>query len=89
MQTSNNPTHLKVFISVDAIISIGLTKPQVPIPAETPVHFNPKTAEEIGPVIAEARVGAIHILGFFTMLPIWSIEVPRPWAISPDIPFTE
>ena len=36
-----------------------------------------------GPVTREASVGAIQIFGFFTMLPIWSMEVPSPWASKP------
>ena len=36
----------------------------------------------------DARVGAIQILGFFTMFPIWSMEVPRPWAKRPPQPFS-
>src|SRR5574344_3165445 len=36
-----------------------------------------------GPVIALVRIGAIHTFGFLTILPIWSIEVPRPCAKSP------
>ena len=37
-----------------------------------------KTQVAMGPVMAEVRVGAIQIRGFFTMLGIWSMEVPRP-----------
>ena len=37
----------------------------------------------MGPVMAEARGGGIQMRGFFTMLPIWSIEVPSPWLTSP------
>ena len=28
-------------------------------------------------------MGAVQIFGFFTMLPIWSMEVPSPWASKP------
>ena len=42
----------------------------------------------IGPVTAEASVGGIHIFGFFTILPIWSIEVPSPWETTPPQPFS-
>ena len=42
----------------------------------------------MGPVMAEARVGAIQIRGFFTMLGICSMEVPRPWLIRPPQPFS-
>ncbi len=39
-------------------------------------------------MIAEVRIGAIQILGFFTMLPICSIEVPMPWETRPPKPFS-
>ena len=42
---------------------MGPTNPQVPIPAETPVHSSLKTTVAIGPVTAEARVAGIHIWG--------------------------
>ena len=48
----------------------GPTRPQVPIPAETPEHSSLKRQVDIGPVIAEAKVAGIHIRGFFTILPI-------------------
>ena len=52
------------------------TNPQVPIPEETGVPFiwslNRQVA--IGPVIADVRMGAILMRGFFTIFPIWSIE---------------
>ena len=32
----------------------------------------------VGPVIIEARIGGIQMRGLRTILPIWSIEVPRP-----------
>ena len=32
----------------------------------------------MGPVMAEASVGAIQTRGFLTMFGIWSIDVPRP-----------
>ena len=37
----------------------------------------------IGPVMALVTIGGIQILGFFTMLPICSMEVPIPWEIRP------
>ena len=46
------------------------------------------TQVAMGPVMAEARVGAIHIRGFFTMLPICSMEVPRPWDTRPPTLFS-
>ena len=42
----------------------------------------------MGPVMAEVTVGAIQMRGFFTMLGIWSIEVPRPWLTRPPQPFS-
>ena len=33
--------------------------------------------------MAEAKVGGSQIRGFRTIFPIWSIEVPMPWAKSP------
>ena len=38
--------------------------------------------------MAEARVGGIQILGFFTILGIWSILVPTPWATRPPQRFS-
>ena len=46
------------------------------------------TQVERGPVMAAAKVGGIHTRGFLTMLPIWSMEVPRPWASSPPQRFS-
>ena len=40
---------------------MGPTIPQVPMPAETPVHSSLNTSVEIGPVIAAARVAGIQI----------------------------
>ncbi len=56
------------------------TKPQVPIPEDTAVPFicNLKRQVAIGPVMADVRIGAIQILGFLTIFPIWSMEVPIP-----------
>ena len=55
---------------ISAIIPIGPTKPQVPIPALTPVHSSLKRQVAIGPTKADANVGGIQICGFFTILPI-------------------
>ena len=33
--------------------------------------------------MAEVRMGGIQIRGFFTILPIWSMEVPMPWDTRP------
>ena len=70
MQTSKSPIHIIGEDSVAEITPIGPTNPQVPIPAETPEHLSLKSIVEIGPVIAAARVGAIQITGFLTILPI-------------------
>ena len=43
---------------------------------------------EIGPVTAAAKVGATQMIGFFTIFPIWSIEVPRPCDTTPPHPFS-
>ena len=65
-----------------AYTPMGPTMPQVPIPEATPPAgsfiWNWNTQVAIGPVMAEANVGGIQILGFFTILPIWSMEVPKP-----------
>ena len=37
----------------------------------------------MGPVMADASVGGIHMRGFFTIFPICSILVPIPWEMSP------
>ena len=42
----------------------------------------------MGPVMAEASVGGIQMRGFLTMLPIWSMEVPRPWLMMPPQRFS-
>ena len=34
-------------------------------------------------MIADVMIGGIQILGFRTMLPICSMDVPIPWEISP------
>ena len=41
-----------------------------------------------GPVMALVTIGAIQMRGFFTMLPICSMEVPIPWETSPPMPFS-
>ena len=47
-------------------ISIGPTRPHVPIPEETGAPFisSLKTQVEIGPIIADVIIGATHIFGF-------------------------
>ena len=41
-----------------------------------------------GPVTAEVRMAGSQIRGFFTMLGIWSIEVPMPWLTRPPHRFS-
>ena len=41
-----------------------------------------------GPVIAEVKIAGSQIRGFFTILPICSIEVPRPWLTRPPQRFS-
>ena len=55
-------------------------RPQVPMPEliGAPFISRRNTHVAIGPVMAEASVGAIQTRGFLTMFGIWSIEVPRP-----------
>ena len=61
---------------------MGPTMPQVPMPDATPPEgsfiwkWNRQVAR--GPVMAEVKIGGIQIFGFFTMLPICSMEVPSP-----------
>ena len=38
--------------------------------------------------MAAVTVGGIQIRGFFTMFPIWSMEVPMPWAKRPPKRFS-
>lgn len=47
-----------------------------------------KTHVAIGPVIAEATVGAIQMRGLRTMFGICSIDVPRPWLTRPPQRFS-
>ena len=41
------------------------------------VHLQPEQAGQ-GPVMAEVRIAGSQMRGLRTMLPIWSMEVPRP-----------
>jgi len=70
MQRTGSPTHFITLFGVADKIPNGPTRPQVPIPADTPVHSNRNTMVDKGPQIAEARVGAIQILGLRQMFPI-------------------
>ena len=60
------------------------------MPEETAAPFicSWKTQVASGPVMALVRVGAIQMRGFLTMLPIWSMLVPRPWLMRPPTPFS-
>ena len=55
------------------------------MPEETGVPFilRLKMQVAMGPVIMEVTQGAIQILGFRTILPICSMEVPIPWETRP------
>ena len=65
-----------------AYTPMGPTKPQVPIPEATAEagsfisRWNTQVAS--GPVTTEVAMAGSQIRGFFTMLPIWSMEVPSP-----------
>ena len=55
------------------------------MPEETAAPFISRRKMQVamGPVMAEVKVAGIQIFGFRTMLPIWSMEVPRPWETRP------
>ena len=56
---------------VESITPRGPTRPQVPIPDAIATGFSiRKTQVESMPVIAEAIIGGIHIIGFLTIFPI-------------------
>ena len=78
MQQRTSPTHIMGECFICEITPIGPTRPQVPIPADTPEHSSLNTIVEIGPVIADASVGGNQIIGLRQILPIWSIEGPSP-----------
>ena len=85
MQISSIPSQLMGPPKFSAVITpMGPTRPQVPMPEATAMPFSIwKTQVEMGPVTAAARVGGIQMRGLRTMLPICSMEVPRPWAMRP------
>ena len=66
------------------------TSPQVPMPLDTAGPFISRWNRQVasGPVTAEASVGAIQMRGLLRMLGICSMEVPRPWLISPPAPLS-
>ena len=59
---------------------MGPQRPQVPMPElmGAPFISSLNTQVAMGPVMADASVGAIHTRGLRTMLGIWSMEVPSP-----------
>ena len=56
MQSNGIPTHKSALLSVDEIIPIGPTSPQVPIPALTPAHLSLNTIVERGPQIVKRKI---------------------------------
>ena len=69
---------------------MGPTSPQVPIPEVTAGPLFSKWNRQVarGPVIMDAKVAGIQILGFLTMFPICNMEVPSPCETKPDTPFS-
>ncbi len=63
-------------------VSIGPTKPAVPIPLPTGEEISPQTAA-IGPRIALVKTGGNQQIGCLTRLGICSILVPTPCATRP------
>ena len=61
MQSKMMPIHTFAEEPDADMIPMGPTSPQVPIPADTPVHSSLNTSVESGPQIAEASVGGIQI----------------------------
>ena len=69
--TNNIPSHIFVPPSgIAVMMPKGPTSPQVPIPAPIGTFSNWNTHVATGPVIAAAKVGGIHVKGFFMMLGI-------------------
>ena len=69
---------------------MGPHRPQVPIPElmGAPFICSLNRQVEMGPVMADAKVGGSQMRGLRTMLPICSMEVPRPWLIRPPQRFS-
>ena len=71
---------------------MGPTMPQVPMPeatAEAGSFISSRNTQVArGPVTAEVRMAGSQMRGFLTMLPIWSMEVPRPWLTRPPQRFS-
>ena len=65
-------------------------KPQVPMPELMGSPFISRWNTQVarGPVTAEVRMAGSQIRGFFTMLGIWSMEVPMPWLTRPPQRFS-
>lgn len=63
---------------MDAYVANGPTRPAVPIPAPSALLVILSTMVETGPRIAAVSVGASHMTGFLAILPICSIDVPKP-----------
>ena len=82
------PTHILAPPPMAVYTPMGPTSPQVPMPDPAGMFSRRKTMVAMGPVIMDASVGGIQIRGLSTILPICSILVPRPWAISPPILFS-
>ncbi|CUP72702.1 Uncharacterised protein [Flavonifractor plautii] len=65
-----------------AYTPMGPTMPQVPMPeatAEAGSFISSRNRQVArGPVMAEVRIAGSQMRGLRTMLPIWSMEVPRP-----------
>ena len=69
---------------------MGPTSPHVPMPEATagPFCCRANTQVASGPVTADATMGGTHTSGFLTMLPICSIDVPRPCDSRPPQRFS-
>ena len=75
-----------------AYTPMGPTMPQVPMPEATPPEgsfiWNWNTQVARGPVMAEVKMAGSQMRGLRTMLPICSMEVPRPWLMRPPHRFS-
>ena len=60
------------------MVPICPTNPLVPIPEPRGMFSILKIVVAIGPVMADASVGGIHIFQFLRILGICNIEVPSP-----------
>ena len=69
---------------------MGPHMPQVPMPEfmGAPFISSLNTQVAMGPVIMDVMIAGSQMRGFFTMLPIWSMEVPRPWLMRPPQRFS-